>query len=470
MLAPLFLDFEHIGADAAITERLLAFHLVAGLHVFHVCRTMVVESRGAGTGTGLRYEGQPGSDLGAEHEVVVDAEALGSPGILVPVGVTDQRVLVVTGEEVGTAGERYEVPLGVIGAIPYDALEHVVNQQVVRLVLFVGPDVEVVGDGQPLGEVHRVVGAHVELLIAGVLQGTLFIVVGNTVIEGVLGSPAGYREVMAVQQRIPVDQATPVRVRVHHRQGRDRLHGDIVYEARFRVAVILAVVLVQLTGVHQALAAEIGLGQTHGRLEIELQPVALGLLGGDDDDTAVGLGTVHTGGTGVLQDSDSLHIVGIEGSADDTVHHVERLLRSVQRGSTADADGSRGARQAAGIDDGDTRDLALQHLAEVAGHDILEFLFIHDRDGTGDFPSGLGGITQDDDLVQQLLVLFHGEVDRALVSDGNLLGFETDAGEDQYGIGPIHRDGKLSIHVGDHPVHGSLLHDADTHKWLIVTT
>ena len=469
VIAPLFLDLEHVGADAAIVERLLAFHLVAGLHVFHVSRTMVVESGGAGTGTGLRHEREPGSDLGLEHEIVVHAEALGSAGILFPVGIADQRVLVVAGEQVGTAGERNEVAFGVVRAVPCHALEHVVNQQIVRLVLLVGPDIEVVGDGQPLGKIHRVVRTRVEFLVAGVLQGTLFVVVGNTVVEGILGRSAGYREVMAVEQRILVDQAAPVRIGVHHRPGRDFLHGDVVHEARFRVAVVLTVVLVQLAGVHQALAAEIGLGHTDRRLPVELQLVTLGFLGGDDDHTAVGLGAVHTGGTGVLQDRHRLHIIGIIGSADDTVHHVERLLRSVHGRSTTDADGGRGTRQTAAVDDGNAGDLALKHVGDVAGHDILELLFVHDRDGAGDFTSCLGGIAHDDDFVQQLLVFIHGQIDCPLVAHGNLFGLETDAGENQDGIRTADRDGIMTIHVRDHTVHGSFLHDTDTHKRLVVT-
>ena len=461
MLAEGLVSLEHVGADAAVAVAHRILDLVAGLHVFDIGEAVVVAVPETDGSTGLGNEGEPGGDLGRDHEVEIGAEALAVADVLAALE-TDHRVHVVAAVELALL-EGAVVAVLIVRRVERDVLAHIVHEVVVRVVGRVGADVEVGGEGQPLGEIDRVVGTDIDLRIVGVPDGTVLLVVGEGEVAGVPVVLAHHGEVIVLEHGVLHDQAAPVGIIVQDGGRECGPEREVVDQVRLGIAEILTVIGIELLRVHQLLTGKVRGDEADVGLEVELQLVGFRLLGGDDDHAAVGLRTVHTGRAGVLEDGDGLHVVGIVGATDDTVNHVERFLRSVQGGSATDADGRLGTGTAAVLHHGHTGHLALEHVTDVVADHVLELVGGHRGHGAGNLATGLGAVTHHDDLVDQLGIHIKRDVDDASATDGDFGRLEADRRKDQGGTGVADADGIVAIDIRYGTVQGSFLKYTGAH-------
>ena len=246
--------------------------------------------------------------------------------------------------------------------------------------------------------------------------------------------------------------------------------GDLgVVEVTLLIEFLVDVHLV--LGVHDV-ERVVGGDQTGGVLAGVVDVVLAGttLLGRDDDNAGHGARTVDGGGGAVLQDVETLDIVGVESrdgggdkgrgvsggeiigtdvehvSHDDAVHHPEGLGAAVDGGGTTDADLGGGAEGTRDILHGHTGDAAFQGAADV-GHTIQLRIFGADLGGrTGEEAAVHLLHTGHDDLFQHLGVGL--QTDRHLRCDRNFLVDITHEGDHQDLGGSRDIQGKLSVEVG----------------------
>ena len=191
--------------------------------------------------------------------------------------------------------------------------------------------------------------------------------------------------------------------------------------------------------------------QLQGRVEVDLHPAFLAPVGGDDDDTVRGAGTIDGGGGGILQDLDGFDVGGVDvldaHRGGHAVHDVQRV-GVVQRTDTADADAGLRSRVAGRVDV-HAGDAALEGGHHVEGRTVLDILHGNDRDGTGEVALALGRVTDHDHLVQHLVIFLEHDAHALLRLDGNSRVAET--GDLQVGaLADI--DGELSIGIGNDTV------------------
>ena len=204
--------------------------------------------------------------------------------------------------------------------------------------------------------------------------------------------------------------------------------------------------LIEFGGVHRFEAAGQRALDTGSDLEFDFGLVLVAALGGHDDDTAGSGGTVESRGGSVLQDGDGLNIVGVEGTTGDTVYDVERAGTGGDGPGTADADVGGLARTAGTVHDDDARDLALEHVTDIGGADVAEFLTAHGNDGAGQLGLFLGRVTEDDDLFEDGIVLGQHDVDDGTGTDSLLEVGVADAGDGQH-VARVGHDDKLAVVV-----------------------
>ena len=294
--------------------------------------------------------------------------------------------------------------------------------------------------GQTVRERNRQVHAGGGLLEVGVDEGTLFIVVVRAHEVADLAGLARRGSVVVLHHAQLEVVVHPVEVLLQQALGIGEVEqGGGEHALR---------IVVELLGVHRTEGAHQGLLDTAVGLEFHGGVVLGTALGRDDDDTAGGGRTVQGGGGSVLQDGDGLDVVGVEGTAGDAVHHIERTRARGDGTGTADADVGVVTRLAGAVHDHDAGDLALQHVTHVVGAHVAEFLTAHGDHGAGEFRFLLGRVTQDHDFVEGLGVGTEGYVDDRAAVDRLRHADITQGGERNRGV-RRRLDHEFTVEVGN---------------------
>ena len=184
-------------------------------------------------------------------------------------------------------------------------------------------------------------------------------------------------------------------------------------------------------------------------LEVDLGAAAvLGTLGGDHNHTAGCRSTVERGGRRILEDGHALHVVGVERTACDAVHHIERVGAGRDGAGTADTDLGAFAGLSAGIHDHDAGSFTLDHVTQVGSGVVNDFIAAKRNYGTGEFVLLLGCVTHHDDLIQEVYIFFHEDFD--FVATVHLLHYIgiTEKVEGEGGV-LTSLDRKITVQVGD---------------------
>ena len=174
----------------------------------------------------------------------------------------------------------------------------------------------------------------------------------------------------------------------------------------------------------------------------------VGLLGGDEDNTAgTGSSTVDGGGGRVLQDDDALDVVhGIDGSAGNAIDDPQHGV-TVPGTLTADEEAGAIRRLAAVVGNDHTRNLALEHVGDGSDRALGNLVGLADDTHRGGqvLLLGLGAVTEGHGFLKDFGILFQDDVDGCASIHGDLLGhiaqaghLEDCVGRDIDGVGTIH--------------------------------
>ena len=193
-------------------------------------------------------------------------------------------------------------------------------------------------------------------------------------------------------------------------------------------------------------------GDAHLAVEVHDRGAAGTALGGDDDNTVSGTGTVDGGGGGVLQDVDALDIGRVDGvdgavgkhTVDDQQRLVDALGRS--RHGTAGRDGvltadghglgvvAGGAGGRSIAQTGHLGGQGRQGVRVGEGGDVGVVAIVDAGDGAGNVTLAGGTVTDDNHIVQEEGVLLQNNVNRLLTTDCDFHSLVADGGDDQDGI------------------------------------
>ena len=159
----------------------------------------------------------------------------------------------------------------------------------------------------------------------------------------------------------------------------------------------------------------------HGGLLLHLT-----LLGGDDDDTVGGAGTVDGRGGGIFQYGQVGDVGGVQGVEDlvadgCTIEDEERCGAGVDAVDAAQTDGGRGGRLARGAEHRETSHLSLKGIREVGGGDVLNLLRAYGSHGSRDTAGFLCGAIADDDDFLHHFGIFAKHYAQGLAVDGDYL-------------------------------------------------
>lgn len=157
---------------------------------------------------------------------------------------------------------------------------------------------------------------------------------------------------------------------------------------------------------------------------VDVELSRLGALGRYQDDTTGSTCSVDGSGSSIFQYGDvvdRIHIHVIEASHRNSVHDDERV-GVTDGGDTADADCRRSTRKTARTCYLHARHGSLERLGKAGGLDGGDLVSVNVGDGTCQVFLLDGTVTDDEDFVQKLCVLFENHVDAAAVTDRNDLG------------------------------------------------
>ena len=155
---------------------------------------------------------------------------------------------------------------------------------------------------------------------------------------------------------------------------------------------------------------------------------------------------------------------------DDAVHHK-------QRGRAGRADGTAAAHADAGIAAHGGGFSAHDHAGQAAAHHVGHvvqaqvgdggvLVGLHHIDGTGEVLGAGGTVTDDHDVVQDLVVQFHLDGVGGPVIDSDFHVLVADAGDDQYVAG-LDTELEVTVDVGGDTGRGTLDHDGGADDALI---
>ena len=175
-------------------------------------------------------------------------------------------------------------------------------------------------------------------------------------------------------------------------------------------------------------------------------------LGSNHHNTVCAPDAIDSGGTGIFEHLDILHIVGVDAaeSTERVVHHlsidhIDRVRAGIDGVHTTNLDGTVIGRIGVG-DDRDARHTALDGFVDIGNRALLQRLGIHHRHRTRQITLAHDG-SDDDDLVEGgiLFLQLNFEIP---VSYFHFLGCETNIGNGKFGIGiGLHR--KITVNVGN---------------------
>ena len=349
----------------------------------------------------------------------------------------------------------------------------------------VGLDVEV----QPLGGLQAGDEVHAGLVDGRGLDHGLVVVTAEGQAPGILLAATGDGDIVALSVACAIVLLVGIRFTLIDGAlgaippGRFALAGHLLAPGAGGVRVVgtagaLSVGVLEVQEIGDGRPGELaGIGYTDG--------FALGaaLLGGDEDDTVTGAGTVQGRGGRAFQNGDALNVLGVEvestataiGTAPeaglavdvvatrvvrDTVHDVEGLVIVGEGGGTADDHAGGSADTGTGVGDLQAGDLSLEGVREAhaaAAGELFRLDVLHGvAEGllfTGDAEGG------DDNFVQEFAVFLEDDVLGGTVEhvfDGRIADAgHLDGGADRH---VVDREGTVGI--GDGAVGGSRYHDA----------
>ncbi len=339
-------------------------------------------------------------------------------------------------------------------------------------------------EGRVVGQPHHLVQAGVDLRAEVVLlehvrielDDTALAVVsaGQEVLDILVAAGDGHA-VLLDRMPVVVQLVVPVRVAIvhpllaavadlFHDPGTLRILRHVVHAGQEFGHVVLGVGRVVLAGVgrpelvhgvHGPVAAGLEVGGDRRLLPAHAAAVADGGLaalvrtglGGDEDDAVCGARTINGGGRGILDHGDILHVIGVHPAhvGFHAVHEDERISR-VDRGDTADVQGTGGTRITGSRGDVQARDRALEHVREIVGGTVFQVLGVHGGDGAGEVHLLLDAVAHDHGLFQEHGVLLESDAYRPL------------PGGDAHGLGDIPQAGDFQRHLfrGDAEGEGSV--------------
>ena len=305
------------------------------------------------------------------------------------------------------------------------------------------------GDADVLAQGHSVIVGLVETAADGTLGGE--ITAGNAVIDPAVA--AGNVQVVLDDGSVLVEDGL-------HPVGALSEGIGIVIDGRVARVELALVHHDRIFGGVQHGGLAPGILHTVGEVVVDDSLAFRAGLGGHEDHTVSRAGTVNGGGSGILEDVDTLDVVRIDvvdAAGRHAVHDVKRG-RMVDGADTADDDRGAGARGTGILGDLDTGGHALEHVVHpVLG---LDFQVIGGHRGDGSRHHGflLDAVTDDDRLFQHLGILGEEDFHDAVRRGRSGLGYIADAGDLQDGARG-HAEGEGSVHTGHGTVAGSLLDD-----------
>ena len=296
-------------------------------------------------------------------------------------------------------------------------------------------------------------------LLAGILNDTLGVIVGEGGVVGRLFALSGQRERIVLRNGRAGNLFNPVRAlqtqRVAvHRFGERRGGPDTLM---IRVAAEISIVV----AVHRKLGRihniQLGgqAGNTHIRLEgnVGLACIAGTLLGRDDDNAVRTAGTVDSRRGSIFQYGNGGDIVGVDiVEVADGIHHAvhddKGLVGSRNGTSTTDTDGRGGTRSTVGGHKVGSGDTTLKGVVNGNGGRIFDISHLHIDDGTGQVGFLDRTITDDHDIFQHILVGREDDGQFGLIAHGHGLVGKTDVRNRQY-VGRLRLNGEITVQVGD---------------------
>ena len=303
----------------------------------------------------------------------------------------------------------------------------------------------------------------------GVDEDTLLIEVSGREVVGDLLRAAAVVDLVVLRNGRAENLVHPVRAR-NDRLGVLEIGGN----GHARILVGLLAQLGKLLAVEQIIGLLGGLERERGA-ETHLPRLLAAALRRDEDHTVGTACTVDGRCRGILQHLDRLDIVRAEARerVDDqtlalghrladqghTVDDVQRLVRTVDRARTADADRGAAARLTVVLTHLHTGNLAAQRIVERGNGLVVEQFRLDRSHGSGQVRLLHRTVTNRHDLFERNGILLQDDVDLRAVGHGDLLGLAAEEGVDQHGIGRRDAEGVASVGRGGRTAGRALLHD-----------
>ena len=259
---------------------------------------------------------------------------------------------------------------------------------------------------------------------------------------------------------------------------KDRIYPVGALSQRIRIVEHRGVAGIQLTLIHHnSVFCRIeDSGFTPGILKTIREVVgdlgfALGsLLSGNEHNTVGGACTIHGTGSGILQNLDTLDIVGIQvvdATGSHAIHNVKRF-GVVNCADTTDANLRSGIRSTRTLNDSNTRSHTLQDIVHAGLSSGLQVIGGNAGNGGCHNRFLLDTVTDDNCLLQHLAVILQDNIQRLGIGNCVLFAFITQAGY-LYNRAARNVNGKRPIRVRHGTIAGSKLNDESTHNGLVVS-
>lgn len=342
---------------------------------------------------------------------------------------------------------------------------------VVDVTLTVGDDERgTLGDLQPLGQFEIGLQLAVEALAPGIQQHAFLLVIGEREDRLHLLRTAADRGGIVLREAGLENLVEPVGAghvapRIDARVGGTRqLAAGIALHGLGPNRVVL------LGRQHRRQVGNLLKAERYVGADADL--AALGLLGGNQDDTARSYRcTVDSGRSGILEYGDRLDILDHVGCVG---HAINYHQYAVARGRvvvvalrTAAADRERGGfHRVTGLLDRHTGHAALQHRSQVRGAALGHIVQLDGGHGHREVLLALRAVTDGHDLADHHRIVLHHHVDLRAVHHGNALHLITDEREVERGIA-VHRDRITAIDIGRDAVGRTLFYNRSTDQRIL---